>query len=67
MKQYPDKTPKEREAAVAEKYGAVFIIGIGGKLSDGTPHDLRAPDYDDNSKGIPSTESHKIMSPFSPL
>ena len=47
LKQYPDKTPKEREAAVAEKYGAVFIIGIGGKLSDGTPHDLRAPHYDD--------------------
>ena len=25
----------------------MFIIGIGGKLSDGKPHDLRAPDYDD--------------------
>ena len=28
-------------------YGAVFLIGIGGKLSDGKPHDGRAPDYDD--------------------
>ena len=23
------------------------MIGIGGKLSDGKPHDVRAPDYDD--------------------
>ena len=29
------------------KYGAVFIIGIGGKLANGEPHDGRAPDYDD--------------------
>lgn len=46
---YPDKTPKERESLIAEKYGTVFIIGIGGKLADGKPHDLRAPDYDDYS------------------
>ena len=44
---YPDKTPKEREHAIAQKYGAVFIIGIGCRLSDGKEHDLRAPDYDD--------------------
>lgn len=44
---YPDLTPKEREDAIAKKYGAVFIIGIGGKLSDGVEHDKRAPDYDD--------------------
>lgn len=44
---YPDMSTKERENAIAKKYGAVFIIGIGGKLSDGQPHDLRAPDYDD--------------------
>jgi len=47
LKMYPDKTPKEREDAICEKYGAVFIIGIGGKLSDGKKHDGRAPDYDD--------------------
>ncbi len=41
---YPDKTPKEREDLITERYGAVFIIGIGGKLSDGNPHDKRAPD-----------------------
>lgn len=44
---YPDKTPREREDLICQKYGAVFIIGIGGKLSDGQEHDLRAPDYDD--------------------
>lgn len=47
QKAYPDKTPKERENIVAEKYGAVFIVGIGGDLADGKPHDGRAPDYDD--------------------
>ncbi|MBQ8593350.1 MAG: aspartate--ammonia ligase [Bacteroidaceae bacterium] len=46
---YPDKTPKERETAITQKYGAVFIIGIGCKLSDGKVHDQRAPDYDDYS------------------
>lgn len=44
---YPDKSVKEREDLIAKEYGAVFIIGIGGKLSDGKPHDGRAPDYDD--------------------
>jgi len=44
---YPDLTPKERENKIAEEYGAVFIIGIGGDLSNGMPHDGRAPDYDD--------------------
>lgn len=44
---YPNMTAKERENAITKAYGAVFIIGIGGKLSNGEPHDLRAPDYDD--------------------
>lgn len=44
---YPDKTPKEREDTICEKYGAVFVEGIGCKLSDGKKHDGRAPDYDD--------------------
>lgn len=44
---YPDKTDKEREYLITKKYKTVFIIGIGDKLSDGKPHDLRAPDYDD--------------------
>jgi len=44
---YPDLTPKQREDEVTKKYGTVFLIGIGGKLRSGKPHDGRAPDYDD--------------------
>ena len=47
VQMYPDKTAKEREDAICEKYGAVFVIGIGGTLSNGEKHDGRAPDYDD--------------------
>lgn len=47
QREYPKLSPKERETEVCKKYGAVFIIGIGGKLPDGTIHDGRAPDYDD--------------------
>lgn len=45
--QYPALSPKERENEVAKKFGAVFIIGIGGALPGGEKHDGRAPDYDD--------------------
>lgn len=44
---YPGLTAKERENAITKEHGAVFLIGIGGVLSDGKPHDGRAPDYDD--------------------
>ncbi len=44
---YPHLEPKEREDAITEKFGAVFIIGIGCPLGDGKKHDGRAPDYDD--------------------
>ncbi|MEG1999732.1 MAG: aspartate--ammonia ligase, partial [Bacteroidales bacterium] len=47
LQMYPTLSAKEREAKIAKKYGAVFIMGIGGVLSDGEPHDGRAPDYDD--------------------
>ena len=47
VKRYPTLTSKERENAICKEYGAVFLIGIGGKLSDGKAHDGRAPDYDD--------------------
>lgn len=47
LQQYPDLSPKEREDEVCKKYGAVFIMGIGNKLSNGEKHDGRAPDYDD--------------------
>lgn len=44
---YPDKTDKEREYLITKKHKAVFIKNIGSDLSNGQPHDLRAPDYDD--------------------
>ena len=44
---YPGLDPREREHRIAAENGAVFIIGIGGVLADGKPHDGRAPDYDD--------------------
>lgn len=44
---FPDLTPLERESMMAEKYGAIFVMGIGGKLPSGQRHDGRAPDYDD--------------------
>lgn len=47
QKQYPDKSFREREDEVARQHGAVFVVGIGGELPDGTIHDGRAPDYDD--------------------
>lgn len=47
LRQYPNLSAKDRENAITRKYKAVFIIGIGGKLSDGSVHDGRAADYDD--------------------
>ena len=47
LDRYPSLSAKERENAITKEYGAVFIMGIGGKLSNGVPHDGRAADYDD--------------------
>ena len=44
---YPDFTPKERENAFVKEHPVTFLMGIGGKLKSGKPHDGRAPDYDD--------------------
>ncbi len=47
LQRYPDKSPKLRELEAAREYKTVFISQIGCKLSDGSIHDGRAPDYDD--------------------
>ena len=47
LSMYPNLTAKQREYEITKKHGTVLIIGIGGKLSNGEPHDSRAPDYDD--------------------
>ena len=47
LEMYPDKTGKEREYLISKEKGAVCLMQIGDKLSNGEPHDGRAPDYDD--------------------
>ncbi len=47
LRQYPHLSIKEREHEICKQHGAVFVIGIGAKLSDGIAHDGRAADYDD--------------------
>ena len=44
---YPDKTGKEREFLITQKYKSVFIMQIVDVLKSGIKHDGRAPDYDD--------------------
>jgi aspartate--ammonia ligase len=53
LQRYPDMEPRGREDAITKTCGAVFIVGIGCKLSNGRKHDGRAPDYDDyTSEGL---------------
>lgn len=47
LQQYPHLDQKAREDEACKKHGAIFVIGIGGALSNGKKHDGRAPDYDD--------------------
>ena len=44
---YPDMTSKQRENEFTKQHKTVCILGIGGALKSGKPHDGRAPDYDD--------------------
>ncbi len=44
---YPDLNAKERENAYVKEHGTTFLMKIGGALTNGEPHDGRAPDYDD--------------------
>lgn len=47
LQMYPNLTPKQREDAYVKQHPTTFIMQIGNNLSDGKPHDGRAPDYDD--------------------
>ncbi len=62
---YPHLTPKERENTITQRYGAVFIVGIGCKLGDGKKHDGRAPDYDDYTtpglNGLPGLNGDLLL------
>lgn len=57
LKEFPTLSSKEREYEAAKKYGAVFLVGIGGELVHGEKHDGRAPDYDDWS--TPTKDGYK--------
>lgn len=65
LQRYPDLTAAQRESEAARQYGAIFLIGIGAPLSDGKPHDGRAPDYDDwitpNSDGYTGLNGDLIL------
>ena len=43
LKMYPGLAPKEREDRITKEHKAVFLTGIGSKLSNGQKHDGRAP------------------------
>ena len=47
LQMYPDLTEKQRENELTKKFGTVFLMHIGGNLTNGKPHDSRSPDYDD--------------------
>lgn len=47
LDRYPDLDGHGRETAAAKEYGTMFLMNIGGALTNGKPHDGRAPDYDD--------------------
>ena len=44
---WPDLSPKVREDLWVKEHPTTFLMGIGGALKSGRPHDGRAPDYDD--------------------
>ena len=47
LQRYPTLSPKEREDRITREHPTVFLMQIGGRLSNGEKHDGRAPDYDD--------------------
>lgn len=66
LQRYPALDAKGRERAIAKELGAVFLIGIGGKLSHGKSHDVRAPDYDDwTTQAAEGLEKRDFINVFS--
>jgi len=65
LQMYPNLSAKEREDAITKAFKAVFIIGIGCKLSNGEKHDNRAPDYDDwttiSEDGLPGLNGDLLL------
>lgn len=61
LDKYPTLSPKERETTFAKEKGAIFIMQIGGSLSNGEKHDGRAPDYDDWSLNGDLVVYHSLL------
>ncbi len=61
----PSLEPRAREDRAAREHGAIFVVGIGAPLRSGTPHDLRAADYDDwtstDGDGLPGLNGDIIV------
>ena len=46
--EFPDMDVHARENAAVQKYGAIFIVGMGWPMKDGSPaEEVRSPGYDD--------------------
>ncbi|HEX2755400.1 MAG TPA: aspartate--ammonia ligase [Candidatus Limnocylindrales bacterium] len=58
LERFPDLPRKQRETLILQEYPAVFIIGIGWRLADGYPHEMRAADYDDWATETTAPDGH---------
>ena len=61
LRAFPGLSPKEREDRIVAEKGTTAILGIGAPLSDGKPHDSRAPDYDDWSLNCDILVSYPLL------
>jgi aspartate--ammonia ligase len=67
--EYPDLDVHGRENAIVNKHGAVFIIGMGWPMKDGSaPEEVRSPGYDDwNLNGDIMVKVRSLVAPVSLL
>jgi len=53
--EFPNESIHGRENKAVEKYGAIFIMGMGWPMSDGSPaEEQRSPSYDDWNLNVSS-------------
>jgi aspartate--ammonia ligase len=56
---FPGLPRRERETEILKEYPAIFLIGIGWPLGDGSPHEERPPDCDDwTAETVSTTGKH---------
>lgn len=58
---YPNLDAKQREYEITKAYKSVCIMQIGSVLSNGKPHDFRAPDYDDWNLNCDILVYHEVL------